>query len=351
MMFAIITVALISGAISDRTKFGGWLLFAFGWFTLVYVPVAHWIWGGGWIGAKLHALDFAGGTAVHINAGSAALGLGAGARQAGRLAAGELQAAQRAVRRARRRSAVVRLVRLQRRFGAHRGRRHRDSRSSTPRSPRPPPSSAGSSSSGSATASRPWSAPRPARSPAWSRSPRPVASSPRWRRSCSASSPVRSARSRSSLKYRLRLRRLARRGRRPLRRRVDRLALDRPVRQHRGQRPTSRRSAARHGLFYGGGLTQLGRQALASASVTVYSFGIAFAPRLDHQEDDRLPCYGRGRGRRHRHRRARGERATSSLPSGGGGGAFAMAGIGTAGRRAPAEAPVSRKGRRLTSGN
>jgi Amt family ammonium transporter len=75
MMFAIITVALISGAVSDRMKFGGWLLFAFAWFTLVYVPVAHWVWGGGWIGAKLHALDFAGGTAVHINAGAAALGL------------------------------------------------------------------------------------------------------------------------------------------------------------------------------------------------------------------------------------------------------------------------------------
>jgi ammonium transporter, Amt family len=73
MMFAIITVALISGAASDRMKFGGWVLFALGWFTLVYVPVAHWVWGGGWIGAKLHALDFAGGTAVHINAGAAAL--------------------------------------------------------------------------------------------------------------------------------------------------------------------------------------------------------------------------------------------------------------------------------------
>src|SRR5437764_14109215 len=75
MMFAIITVALISGAISAPAKFGGWVLFACGWFTLVYVPVAHWIWGGGFIAAKLHALDFAGGTAVHINAGSAALAL------------------------------------------------------------------------------------------------------------------------------------------------------------------------------------------------------------------------------------------------------------------------------------
>ena len=75
MMFAIITVALISGAISDRTKFAGWLLFSGLWATIVYFPVAHWVWGGGWIGAKLHALDFAGGTAVHINAGAAALGL------------------------------------------------------------------------------------------------------------------------------------------------------------------------------------------------------------------------------------------------------------------------------------
>jgi ammonium transporter, Amt family len=75
MMFAIITVALISGSISDRAKFAGWAIFAFGWFTLVYVPVAHWVWGGGFIMASVHALDFAGGTAVHINAGSAALAL------------------------------------------------------------------------------------------------------------------------------------------------------------------------------------------------------------------------------------------------------------------------------------
>ncbi|WP_433826954.1 ammonium transporter [Actinoplanes sp. CA-015351] len=75
MMFAVITVALISGAVSDRMKFGGWVLFALGWFTLVYVPVAHWVWGGGFIGSKIRALDFAGGTAVHINAGAAALAL------------------------------------------------------------------------------------------------------------------------------------------------------------------------------------------------------------------------------------------------------------------------------------
>ncbi|WP_275980077.1 ammonium transporter [Couchioplanes caeruleus] len=75
MMFAIITVALISGAVSDRMKFGGWVIFALAWFTLVYVPVAHWVWGGGFIGSKIRALDFAGGTAVHINAGAAALAL------------------------------------------------------------------------------------------------------------------------------------------------------------------------------------------------------------------------------------------------------------------------------------
>ncbi|MFG3418960.1 ammonium transporter [Micromonospora sp. NPDC048063] len=75
MVFAVITVALISGAISDRAKFAGWLLFAFGWATLVYFPVAHWVWGGGIIGGDIHALDFAGGTAVHINAGAAALAL------------------------------------------------------------------------------------------------------------------------------------------------------------------------------------------------------------------------------------------------------------------------------------
>jgi Amt family ammonium transporter len=75
MMFAIITVALISGAISDRTKFAGWLVFAAGWFTLAYVPIAHMVWGGGYIGATVGALDFAGGAAVHINAGAAALAL------------------------------------------------------------------------------------------------------------------------------------------------------------------------------------------------------------------------------------------------------------------------------------
>ncbi len=81
LMFAIITVALISGAVADRIKFGGWLLFAGLWATLVYFPVAHWVFSfdgvtsetGGWIANKLAAVDFAGGTAVHINAGTAGL--------------------------------------------------------------------------------------------------------------------------------------------------------------------------------------------------------------------------------------------------------------------------------------
>jgi Amt family ammonium transporter len=75
MMFAIITVALISGAVSDRTKFAGWLVFAAGWFTLAYLPIAHMVWGGGYLGAFIGELDFAGGSAVHINAGAAALAL------------------------------------------------------------------------------------------------------------------------------------------------------------------------------------------------------------------------------------------------------------------------------------
>ena len=75
MMFAIITVALISGAIADRTKFGTWALFTVIWVTLVYFPVAHNVWGGGWIAENIGPIDFAGGTAVHINAGAAALAL------------------------------------------------------------------------------------------------------------------------------------------------------------------------------------------------------------------------------------------------------------------------------------
>ena len=77
--FAIITVALISGAIADRAKFGAWMVFAGLWVTLVYFPVASWVFNlgpdGGWIQGVLHVNDFAGGTAVHINAGAAGLAL------------------------------------------------------------------------------------------------------------------------------------------------------------------------------------------------------------------------------------------------------------------------------------
>ncbi len=72
LTFAAITVALASGAYIERMKFSAWVLFSALWMTLVYLPVAHWVWGGGFL-AKLGALDFAGGTVVHVNAGVAAL--------------------------------------------------------------------------------------------------------------------------------------------------------------------------------------------------------------------------------------------------------------------------------------
>lgn len=72
MTFAAITVALVLGSIVDRMKFSAWLLFILLWVTLIYCPIAHWVWGGGWL-SKLGALDFAGGTVVHINAGVAGL--------------------------------------------------------------------------------------------------------------------------------------------------------------------------------------------------------------------------------------------------------------------------------------
>jgi Amt family ammonium transporter len=70
--FAAITLALISGSYIERMKFSAWLIFSILWVSLVYVPIAHWVWGGGFL-AKLGALDFAGGTVVHINAGIAGL--------------------------------------------------------------------------------------------------------------------------------------------------------------------------------------------------------------------------------------------------------------------------------------
>jgi Amt family ammonium transporter len=74
MMFAVITPALIAGAFAERMRFAGYLLFIGLWSLVVYAPVAHWVWGGGFLGASgLGALDFAGGTVVHVSAGAAAL--------------------------------------------------------------------------------------------------------------------------------------------------------------------------------------------------------------------------------------------------------------------------------------
>ena len=80
LTFAVITTALLSGAIADRTKFVSWIVFAVVWSLVVYAPIAHWAFAfqdgsGGWIGDLLGALDFAGGTAVELNSGASALAL------------------------------------------------------------------------------------------------------------------------------------------------------------------------------------------------------------------------------------------------------------------------------------
>jgi Amt family ammonium transporter len=75
LMFAIITPALIAGAVAERMKFSAWVLFIAIWSLVVYAPMAHWVWGGGFIATTVGAVDFAGGLVVHINAGAAALAL------------------------------------------------------------------------------------------------------------------------------------------------------------------------------------------------------------------------------------------------------------------------------------
>ena len=72
MTFAIITVALVAGSVADRMRFSAFVWFAAGWLIFVYVPIAHWVWGGGFL-ARAGVLDFAGGTVVHLNAGVAGL--------------------------------------------------------------------------------------------------------------------------------------------------------------------------------------------------------------------------------------------------------------------------------------
>nr|WP_315767701.1 MULTISPECIES: ammonium transporter [unclassified Bradyrhizobium] len=72
MTFAIITVALVAGSVADRMRFSAYLVFSIGWFILVYVPLAHWIWGGGFL-ASMGVIDFAGGLVVHLSAGTGGL--------------------------------------------------------------------------------------------------------------------------------------------------------------------------------------------------------------------------------------------------------------------------------------
>jgi ammonium transporter, Amt family len=118
--FAIITVALISGAIADRAKFGAWMVFAGVWATLIYFPVANWVFNftldangkivdGGWIVYNLGVIDFAGGTAVHINAGAAGLALAIILGKRFGFAKGTAHSAWNC-------AAMVRLVRIQRRL-------------------------------------------------------------------------------------------------------------------------------------------------------------------------------------------------------------------------------------------
>ncbi|MFZ5733798.1 MAG: ammonium transporter [Pseudomonadota bacterium] len=72
MTFAVITVALVAGSVADRMRFSAYIVFCAGWFTLVYVPLAHWVWGGGFL-AEAGVIDFAGGLVVHLSAGTAGL--------------------------------------------------------------------------------------------------------------------------------------------------------------------------------------------------------------------------------------------------------------------------------------
>ena len=128
LTFAVITAALISGAVADRLKFSAWMLFVPLWLTLSYFPLAHMVWGGGFLGTAPNGLaellfdgnplpiDYAGGTVVHINAGMAGLVLAHPARQATRVRQGADEAAQPDAHDDRRRPALVRLVRLQRRL-------------------------------------------------------------------------------------------------------------------------------------------------------------------------------------------------------------------------------------------
>ena len=117
MTFAIITVALVAGSVADRMRFSAYLLFSIGWFMFVYVPLAHWVWGGGFLGT-MGVLDFAGGLVVHLSRRRRRPGRGQGDGPAPRLWHRKSVAVRFVARRDRHRTIVGRLVRLQRRIGA-----------------------------------------------------------------------------------------------------------------------------------------------------------------------------------------------------------------------------------------
>ena len=134
MTFAIITVALVAGSVADRMRFSAYLLFSVGWFMFVYIPLAHWVWGGGFLGAA-GVLDFAGGLVVHLSAGIGGLVAAKVIGPTPRLRHRKSVAVRSVARGDRHRPVVGRLVRLQWRIGARRRIRARSWRSSQPISP------------------------------------------------------------------------------------------------------------------------------------------------------------------------------------------------------------------------
>ena len=119
MTFAIITVALVAGSVADRMRFSAFVWFCVLWLLIVYVPLAHWVWGGGFLGTA-GVLDFAGGLVVHLNAGVAGLVAAYVVGNAPRLRQRKPRAVRSVARGDRHRPVVGRLVRLQRRLGARR---------------------------------------------------------------------------------------------------------------------------------------------------------------------------------------------------------------------------------------
>ena len=119
MTFAVITVALVAGSVADRMRFSAYLWFVAGWLLLVYVPIAHWVWGGGFLGTA-GVLDFAGGTGRASERRHRRAGRLLSAGRAARLRHRQSGALRSVARRDRHRPVVGRLVRLQRRLRARR---------------------------------------------------------------------------------------------------------------------------------------------------------------------------------------------------------------------------------------